>query len=280
MILCTVSVMLLSSMVAAAAVSSIEDIEKLGEKNISGVKTMTVSFTQSMFMSQNMSVTSKGTMYFMVPNTMKMESVMDMMGQNIKVIVINDGKTLWTETHMGTTISQVQKTDVAALQKLQNQYDMPSMNAQEMSIEQIVSPLRKLHDQYSLTWLGEQTVDDKKLFAVDATITENGKEKFKKLGNIGEMAAAMAGHQRLYFDGTTGFLARMVMLGENNAETMSMSFSGHKLNPDLDAAMFTYTPPPDVNVADMTPMIEQMFSENAAKNAARDTAKDAAAEKK
>lgn len=261
--LCTISLVLLMSTVTFAAISSLEDLQKLAEKNINGVKTMTVSFTQSMFMSQQMTVTSKGVMHFQVPNKMKMDSAMDMMGQNMKVIVINDGKVLWTETHMGTTLTQVQKTDVEALQNLQKQFDMPSMNAQEMSIDQIVSPLKKLADQYTLTWLGEQTFAEKKLLGVEAKITEQGIAQFKKLGNMGEMAVAMAGHQKLYFDPATGFLARMVMLGDNNAEAMSMNFSDHKLNPDLDAVMFTYTPPANINVVDMTPMIQQMLGGSA-----------------
>lgn len=252
MILCTHGAL-------ADSITTLRDLEAAVSENLKDIKTMAVDFTQTIHLDADQTLSASGTMSFLLPEKMAMVFSSEMMGQKLTNTTINDGKILWTESRMGKNFVQVYKLDVSALDKMPNLAQLPDIQNQNMSFDQMFNALEVMKENFTLSWKGTRTIGEEDFYEVEALMTDDGKKKFESLGPTAAVAVKMGAKQTLLYDPRSFFLKKMVLYDGQGNETFVFTFSNHRKNVALEPSSFEYQPPADARVVDMTPMLEQMF---------------------
>lgn len=238
-------------------INGISDLEKLADKNMEGVQTLSTKYEQKMKLNKKAEMEIKGKMFFSLKGFMKVEMKSSIIGRDALTTIVNDGNYLWTETNIGT-LKQIYKMDMKEVLKLRK-FSLPGMDTKGINEEQLIHPYKNLEQHYKIKWLGKKQIDGEDLYCIDTVLTEKGQEAFSKMGANGKMAASMGHHQVIYCDSKTGFLRKLVMLNEMGLEIMTMKFSDFEKNPKLSPTFFKYTPPKNIKVIDMTEMVKSMM---------------------
>ncbi len=97
----------------------------------------------------------------------------------------------------------------------------------------------RLRKQGDVTLAGETTIDGVAVWIIE--VTGNGKP-------VDVQGPIDPSRIRVFIAQDSGLQVRLLMFDEKNKEILRMRYSNVQLNPELDAARFTYTPPPGVKV--------------------------------
>ncbi|MBN2383681.1 outer membrane lipoprotein carrier protein LolA [bacterium] len=255
--------------VVSAGITSLEELEKTTANHLKDVKQVSTDVVQTMDMGPQGKMVLQGTLYFELPELMRMTMKTQMMGQEMLINAVHDGQFMWTETPMGD-MKQVMKMDMNIVKNIKGLHNIPGINTDSMNFNHVFYPLKNMKEYYKITWLGQEKINDLEVMAVEATLTEQGLENLKGLGQAGQVTINMGSHYKLFFDPASGFMKKMSTLNKQGQEIMSMEFSNFNLKPELSPDFFKYTVPEGVKVMDLTPMMKDML-ENMTKTAEEKT---------
>jgi len=241
-----------------AGASNLEELEKTVAASLSGVKEISTDIVQTMTMGAQGTVTVNGTIFYQVPDKMRMALKTTMMGQEMNSTVINDGTIMWTETQMGE-MKQIMKMNMAELRQMENYKALSGMKSESLNFDQVFHPLKNMKDNYNIKWLGKDKAENLDLAYVEATMTDKGKERLAAMGQAGQAAITYGSFQKMAFDTKTGFLKKLSSLNSQGEEVMTIEFSNYCLQPKLEKDFFVYSAPEGTNVIDMTPMMKGML---------------------
>jgi outer membrane lipoprotein-sorting protein len=210
-------------------------------------------------MSQKMSVfggemQATGQMTFKRPSLMQMQLSMPIMGNqsvmNMKTVIGPD-KIMWQEMDLGGK-KQVIKMNIEAA----------SANASKMGMKvdalQNLDPTKqweqnKRHTDYSLA--GAVEINGIRTYILEG--------KWKKEALLNQQTAPMTaimGKSRIYIGQTDGFMYRMEQFDSSNTNVViTLEFTDLKFNEPIPDTTFQYSPPPNVNITDMTQAMENQL---------------------
>lgn len=135
-----------------------------------------------------------------------------------KSISVNDGEYTWIQSE---------------------QYGQKSVMKIKSDDKQTPNWRADLRDQYNLKLLPDETIDGKPCYALEFT----PKAPTAKEANSRSVQ---------YFQKDNGVMLKAVSYGPDGKVTSTVTYSDIKINPSLDKSRFKYTPPPGVEVVDMT----------------------------
>ena len=245
-----VSVGLAIHVAVAGELTTAEDVMKFSIEKSDSYKTFSADMTQSMNM-MGMAMTVKGRMQFKQPALMRFEMEMPMMGQTQKVLgVIGGDKIIWQEMQMGA-MTQVIKIDFqkvptnsAAAAALKNPFE--GMDPKQQ--------WRAAQEKYDFKLTGTGELRGQRMYVVLGTPKPDAKWTPQETA----MGISSA-RDKVYIGQQDGFMHKMELLEKTGTNIiMSMEFTNLKFNQDLPESRFIYKPPPDVQVMDMTQMMQQM----------------------
>jgi len=103
----------------------------------------------------------------------------------------------------------------------------------------------RLRSQGDVTLAGETEIDGAPVWIID--VKSNGKP-------IEVQGPIEPSRIRVFLSQESGLQVRLLMFDEKNEELLRMRYSNLQLNPELEPARFTYTPPPGVEVKEGKPL--------------------------
>ncbi len=243
-----------------AAVAQDDDIESLVEQfkqALEDTKTWTADMTmkmstQSMTMEWTGDVINKG-------KQSASNMTMEMMGQKMSMrsVADNDG-IMWTEINMAGQI-QVMKMDAETAKKVLE--ESGGMSGLPMSGDMDATQfLKNILDTYQLTAEGKEMLGDVEVYIISATVGDDLKAGLDPEGVMQDAGFSLE-KMKLAFGVKDGFVRQYEMMGNDDMPAMTMNYTNVKLNPELDDAVFTYTPPEGAMVQDVAEMMAAMGSD-------------------
>ena len=152
-----------------------------------------------------------------------------------KILTVFTGDLIWTEMDMmGQTI--------AIKAKPETQTDMVVGSGRES--------FKQLREQYDMKLLPDAVVNEEPVYVLELRLKEDTDE------GPGEPDAQFD-KALLSFSQETGLPIKMVMLDESETPIMTLLYKDYKINPEIDATRFEYTPPEGAMVMDAE-IIQQM----------------------
>ena len=193
---------------------------------------------------------SKMTMNMAVPagdQTMEMKMHMRM-----------DGKEMLMLMDMGQ-MAQAMKMDLGVLAGLADELGVPesALNSGNMGMVLMSDPskmLEQYEEMYTLTLDGKEKLDGEDVFVVTATLKADILENFSKNPMLQGQAAMFEQGQTVYLGANDGIMRKMVM-----GDAMSMTLTNLDVETELTEADVAIEIPANVQVMDMTQMMQSMF---------------------
>jgi outer membrane lipoprotein-sorting protein len=160
---------------------------------------------------------------------------------------------MWQEMNMGG-VKQVIKMDMnKAMSNLMAKAGMKIDPLQAMDPSQQWKTSKELYDY---TQVGTETLRGQPMYVIEGTWKPSARTN-------SQMAAmtAFTGKTRLYIGSQDGFVHKLEQFDRSNTNLfMTMELTNLKFNGELPDDLFTYRPPPDVQVMDMTEMAGAMMA--------------------
>ena len=178
------------------------------------------------------------------PNRIRAELKTTMGQQQIDMLIVHDGKIMWTENRMAGAPVTVMKMDEETLKKMGGN----SPGNASMDWESLLTA-EQVKKRYDVKSLGVQTDGATKVYVLqldpkaDADSTPAG---------AGDKAT------RIYVDTTTGLPVKVEALNDDGSIMATMEYANYKINPTLSDSLFTYTAPPGAQVMDMSQMMRNL----------------------
>ncbi|MCZ7648846.1 MAG: hypothetical protein M5U26_26910 [Planctomycetota bacterium] len=185
-----------------------------------------------------------------------MDMTMQVMGQEMKMNMVNDGTTVWIETTMpGGQGKMVQKMSGEMMKKLGGQQGGSPMDQ--------VQQMRKTYD---FTEVSEDKLGERAVYVLKGKIKANAADEAAKRAEEvgGAQAAAMARAQMqgmdsatIYIDKEDLLVRKLNVLDAQGAAVMEMDMKNMKINVELKEDEFKYTPPEGATVMDVEEMLRK-----------------------
>lgn len=194
----------------------------------------------------------------------KSQMKMDIMGQPATMnMVVDKNKVAWMEMDMGFQ-TMYMKMDMSKTGGMPGGVGMPGMDMMGPGSSMGGNPLNMLKgftQMYDLKVTGESQVGERNAYAIEGTIQDEYAGLIDQIDPSGQAAGAgfSMDNIKLFVDKETGFPLNMTYLNDQKQQVMSVSFKNVQFNPEVPDAEFEYTPPPGVQVMDMTEMLEQQM---------------------
>lgn len=175
-----------------------------------------------------------------------MEATTKTMGMEMKMKMVADGTTAWTEMDMpaGAGGKMVQKYSLKTMEKMgggQNPMDQA----------------KQMREMFQFTGLKDGKADN-----VDVHVLEGiPKADDPKTAQFAQMNVKKA---RMHIGKADLVLRKMEMLTEKDEAVMTMDMTGVKVGQTFPDSIFQYTPPKDVKVMDMDEMLKGLGGAGAA----------------
>ena len=225
--LATLVLSLLAVSSSAIAADTLESVEKKITEQWSKLKSLSAKTTMDMNM-QGMSMKSEGTIEYMTRDgkelfRMDMTMKQSMGGQEMdgSMYTIADGQFVYAVTEMmGQKMAMKQKPD--AFQGA-------------VGGKQMFEDMRKNNE---LKLLPDEKVDGQGTFVIEAKPKPTGPKPYS--------------HSKMFFAKDTGIMVKMVGVGADGQEVMTMKVSDVKRDAKIDADRFVFKAPDGVQVMDMT----------------------------
>jgi outer membrane lipoprotein-sorting protein len=228
---------------------SADEIFDFSNAKMTNCTTWSADFSQTMNMFGG-HIASKGQITHKSPMQMRMSMEMPMIGQDMKMLmttVLGRDGIMWQEADMGGT-KRVTKIDMnQAMSNLVTQLGLKTDPLKALDPSQQWERNREMFD-YTVTGTGQ-------LHGQPVYVLEGTWKAAARTNRQVAMIAAFTGKTRLYIGQQDGFVHKMEQFDRSNANLfMTMEMSNLKFNEDLLDKMFTYHPPPEVQIMDMTQM--------------------------
>lgn len=190
----------------------------------------------------------------------QMQSQLGAMGSGMKMEVVVDANGVaWTQMDMMGT-PMVMKMDVGAMGGQaggagQIPGGMSGLGGGGMAQNpvEMLEALREISSELRLN--GTEIIGGVEVYEIESVLDPVQMQNFDATGAFSQMAA---GESRMTFwIGTEdGFMRKMAIDGGASGMAMEMEFSELVLNPEVSDETFAYTPPPGVQVMDMSGMMD------------------------
>ncbi|HOD50976.1 MAG TPA: hypothetical protein PLM14_03075 [Candidatus Hydrogenedentes bacterium] len=191
---------------------------------------------QSLRGATNVEISGKGTLEGMKKNAsmvyrLELDQTLTM-GESAmpnKMLVVHDGTGMFTQTSMmGQTMVFKSKADKQS---------------------QIVSPggreaFKQMHEQYDIKVLPGDNLNGEPVYVFELRPKQDAEKQSNAAGK------PQFDKTLLSLSRKTGFPIRMLMFGQEETPLMTVDYRDYKIDPKLDPARFTYTPPPGAVVMD------------------------------
>ena len=190
--------------------------------------------------------------------TMNMAMPMGDQTMDVKMHMRMDEKEMLMLMDMGQMV-QAMKMDLSVMAGLADKLGVPesALNSGNMGLGLMSDPanmLEQYEDMYTLTLDGKETLDGEDVFVVTAQIREDILENFKRNQILAGQADMFKDGQKLYLGADDGIMRKMQM-----ADTLSMTISNIEVNPEMAEADVAIEIPANVQVMDMTQMMQTMY---------------------
>lgn len=233
----------------AEPLKSADEIFDFSAAKMTNCTTWSGDFSQTMNMLGG-HIASKGQIAHKSPRQMRMSMEMPMVGQNMKMLmttVLGRDGIMWQEADIGG-VKRIIKIDMNhAMSNLVAQLGLKTDPLKALDPSQQWERNREMFD-YTVT--GAEQLHGQPVYVLEGM--------WKASARTNRQVAALSaftGKTRLYIGQQDGFVHKMDQFDRTNTNLfMAMEMSNLKFNEELPDAMFTYRPPPDVQVMDMTQM--------------------------
>ncbi|HYF49785.1 MAG TPA: hypothetical protein VEJ63_10290 [Planctomycetota bacterium] len=179
-----------------------------------------------------------------------LDATTSVMGQDIKMNMVADGKDVWTEVQPpGMPQKMVQKYSLETMEKMGGM--------QGSTPAQAVQDLRK---RYVFTAVKDDKLGTEEVHVLEGSLNQDFvEEHMKKMEELaGKMAADMTREQvekmkksRIYVAKSDMIFRKIEALDDAGDPIMTLEMSNMKLGEKYDDAKFKYTPPKDAQIQDM-----------------------------
>lgn len=194
-----------------------------------------------------------------------------MMGQNIVVRTVMDGKTAWALTTINNGPQVVYKTSGELCKQITGQ---ENSKGQESPMEIVGTFLR----DYEFTSLEESLLEDQPVYVLKGTykngVYENRMAAMKKLAPAGgaqvDLQMEMMRSPVVYLDRATLMIRRFEYTGKDGKPSLTTTFSDLVLNPPLADSLFVFNLPEGATVIDVGDMLAKMQQHEANTNQPQD----------
>lgn len=189
-----------------------------------------------------------------------MDMTMNTMGMDMKMHMVADGKTMWSEVDLPAGLpggqggkKMVQKFSMETIAKLGGQ-------ASQNPLDQV----KQLRKQFLFTDVKEEKLGDVDVYVLEGTMRPELIEQQKRAaedvagGQAGAIAAAQMANMkksRIFIAKSDMMFRKSEVLDDKGEAMMTMEMKNIKLGGKFDEKEFTYAPPAGVEVMDM----EEMF---------------------
>jgi outer membrane lipoprotein-sorting protein len=234
----------------AGELRTAEDVMKFSVEKTDSYKTFSADMTQTMNM-MGAAMAVAGHIQFKQPALMRFEFQMPMMGQTQNVLgVIGSDKVVWQEMRMGT-MTQVMKID---FQKIPT--NSPASASMKNPFEGMdpKQQWRAAQEKYDFAMAGTSDLHRQRMYVVIGTPRPDAKWTPQESA-IGISTAK----DKVYIGQQDGFMHKMELLDNRSTNVlMLMEFKNLRFNVDIPDSQFIYKPGPNVQVIDITQMMQQM----------------------
>lgn len=255
----------LATVAGAQGPKTAQEIMDFSTAKSAGYKTWSADYSQRMNMlGGQMSV--DGQMIQKLPHKLWMYANVPMMGQQSKMtIVMGDDGILWEVMDIGAQ-RQIIKMDMSKV--MSNAASQAGLKINPLDQMDPSKQWENSKQLFDFTTTNPQELDGQPMFVME------GVWKQAALTNQQmAMIVGMVGKSRVFIGQHDGFLHRMEQFDKSKTNlVMSMEFKNLKFNEDVPDSTFAYQPPANVQVMDMTPMLEmQMRSQSKGATSSRST---------
>lgn len=233
---------------------SAEEILAASVEKASSVEAWTADIKASMAM---MSMEISGEIAFK-GGKFRTEMDMNVMGQATSILVVGDKSgTVWTESNiMGQKM--VMKYDGAMMEEMAGQFGggMPGMGNGTFS-QNPAETLSGFGDMYDLTLEGSGEASGVAVWRLSGKMKADAAGLFDSADPAGQMAAMGFSMDAISIEiGKDDGMMRSMKFGPSDGEPfMSLVYDNVRINPEIDDAMFQYTPPEGAQVTDLGEMM-------------------------
>ncbi|MCE5249027.1 outer membrane lipoprotein carrier protein LolA [bacterium] len=176
---------------------------------------------------------STGICYFKKPRLSRIENDMDMGTMKMKQIIVSDGKMLWTSQPAMKMVAKIDLEKVTAA--------VGEDAASDKAAGDVAEPFKSF-DRASITFVRKDKVGGKDVYVFRGNPQMKNMEKMPvKISKIESWVGV-----------EDGLVRKMVMIGEDDKEMMSQTYTNVKINVAIDPAIFVFTPPEGAQIMDMT----------------------------
>lgn len=186
------------------------------------------------------------------------EMDMNIMGQPTSILVVGDQSgTVWTESNiMGTKM--IMKYEAEQMEAMGGQFGggMPGMG-NGMFSQNPAETLSGFGDMYDLTLEGSGEASGVAVWRLTGRIKSDMTAPVDTVDPTGELASMGFSMDTISIEiGKDDGMMRSMKLGPSNGEPfMSRVYENVRINPEIDDAMFQYTPPEGAHVMDLGEMM-------------------------
>lgn len=233
--------------VAADSPKTAEELMTLMAGKMKSCQNWSSDFKQSMnMMGANMAFT--GRMTAKPPKQLRMEMVMPMMGQEVKMLMImGDDLMMWQQMDMAGQ-KQITKMNMAVV--MSNAFAQSGI---KMDPLQSMDPSRQW--EMSKEFLNYQLLPDAEVAGEPVWVLEGTWKESAVSNKLVAAQAAMFGKSRISVGKKDGFARKVEQFNKADQDVvMTMEFTNLKLNQELPDSTFRFAVPAGANVLDMTEM--------------------------
>ncbi len=234
----------------AQAPKTTQQIVDFAESKTAGYKSWSADYTQSMSMfGTRMEV--DGSVVQKPPHRVRMQLDMPVMGQHSQMtMVLGADGVMWQIMKMGTQ-QQIMKMD---LNKLGSNF-LAQAGMQGNPLDQF-DPAKQLEitkGMCDLSVSAPAELEGQPMYVLEGPLKQAALTN-QQLATL----TAMVGKTRVFIGQADGFVHRLEQYDKSQTNVvMAMQFKNLKFNQDVPDSTFTYNPPPDAQVVDMTQMMQQ-----------------------
>jgi len=241
-----------TSAVSAQGLNSAQQIIDFSTAKSPDYKTWSADYTHTMSM-MGSQVNATGEMIHKEPGKMWMRVNIPMMGQQMKMTMIAGAdRILWQVMDMGPQqqITKIDMNRIASNVTAQSGSRFDPLAQMDPSRQWVAS-----REMFDFTVAKPQEIEGQPMYVME------GHWKKAALTNA-QMAvvAAMVDSSRVFIGQKDGFLHRLEQFDKSGTNlVMALEFNNLKFNEPVPDSKFLYQPPPNVQVMDMTPMVEMQM---------------------
>ena len=238
---------------AKAKQMTLEEVIAFAQGKYDAMKDLTADVTMTSKAGSPMAPSGTGDLAMKKPN-LRLNLKAEQAGQQTQFTAVAQGKVIWVE-QKGPQGTQVFKMDMDTLASLAagsgGAAAVPSSPADAFSPQTQFAQLKKTHD---LVLKPKETVNGVESYVIEGTVNASQA--------AANPAAAMMLQKKqrvkMCIDVKTGVMHHTETFDAAGTTTMLMQLSNIKIDPGVNDAVFTYTPPEGVTVVDMGQVMKQM----------------------